>query len=106
MNSHNITPAQGIAEALNIQAAMWANKILTGKLNNSQAKFEISQSTNETEDMQGRVRKYLNAGLITDKTYAKKLDSQLDNLKRIAKTPPAAPQSITGSKDGLWSKKL
>ena len=104
--THNITAEQDVTEGLNLKAAMWANKILTGKLNNQQAKYEITQQGGDIADMETRVRKYLNAGLITDKTYAPKIDSRLANLKQHVKTPLVEAQSTSGSKDGLWSTNI
>jgi len=103
---YNITPEQQVFENLDQQASMWANKIMTRKMTNAQCKFEIAQQVEDIEDMQTRVRKYLKAGLVTKETYAKKLDSQLYRLKQRAKAAPEAAQSLTGSKDGLWSKSL
>ena len=107
-------------ENLDQQASMWAYKIMTRKLTNKQCKIEIArqfggewvqdveevQSIPDIQDMQTRVRKYLKAGLVTEETYAKKLDSQLYRLMQRVKAPPEPTQSITGSKDGLWSKSL
>ena len=104
--THNITPEQQVFHNLDIMASTWAYRIMTKKLSNDQCKFEITQQVDDIEDMQTRVRKYLNAGLVTEQTYAKKLDSQLYRLKQHAKAPPAQAQSPSGSKDGLWSKSL
>ena len=104
--AHTITTEQDTIEALNIQAAMWANRILTRKINNDQCKFEIAQQTNDIEDMQTRVRKYLNAGLVTEATFKTAAKEQIQRIRQQAKKPPAAVESTTGSKDGLWSKKL
>ena len=104
--AHTITAEQDIIEALNIKAAMWANRILTRKINNEQCKFEIAQQTNDIEDMQARVRKYLKAGLVTEATFKTAAQQQIQRIRQQAKKPPAAAQSTTGSKDGLWSKKL
>ena len=98
--THNITAEQDVTEGLNLKAAMWANKIMTFKA----TKQEVKQSTDA--DMQARIAKYVNAGLITDKTYAPKIDSRLANLKQHVKTPPVEAQSSSGSKDGLWSTNI
>ena len=105
--THNITPEQGIIESRNIQAAMWANQIMTKKLNNATCKFQITQSIppDEISDMQDRVRRYLKAGLVTAETYAPKLDNKLAQLREAARNKPIKHKAITGgSKDGLWSK--
>ncbi len=104
--SYSITPEQQAIENLNLQASMWANKIMTRKMTNAQCKFEIAQQVEDIEDMQARVRKYLKAGLVTEETYAKKLDSQLYRLKQRAKAAPEPTQSTSGSSDGLWSKSV
>ena len=105
--THNITPTQGIIEARNIKASMYANQIMTKKLNNATCKFQITQSTpaDEISDMQDRVRRYLKAGLVTAETYAPKLDNKLAQLRAAARNKPIERKVITGgSKDGLWSK--
>ena len=107
--SHNITPAQGIIESRNIQAAMWANRIMTKKINNSTCKYEIAQSTTSDliEDMEQRVRLYLKAGLVTAQTYSAPIDSKLERLRESVKAKPIEHKQIDGgSNDGLWSKKL
>jgi hypothetical protein len=103
--TYNITPEQGITESLNIQAAMWANRILTRKINNEQCKIEIWQAfkDHEINDMQDRVRKYLNAGLVTEATFKTPAQEQIERIKQQAKSPPAPVQSTSGSSDGLWS---
>ena len=101
--SHSITAEQETNEALNMQAAMWANKVLTRKINNEQCKSEVRQKVTDTVDMESRIRKYINAGLVTDATFKTKAQEQIERIKQQAKAPPAATQSITGSKDGLWS---
>ena len=101
--SHSITAEQETTEALNMQAAMWANRILTRKINNEQCKAEVRQKVTDVNDMEGRIRKYLNAGLVTDATFKTKAQEQIERIKQQAKAPPAATQSSTGSKDGLWS---
>ena len=105
--SHNITPAQGIIEARNIQAAMWANRIMTKKINNSTCKQEIAQSTSGdlVEDMMQRVRLYLKAGLVTAQTYSKPIDGRLAKLRESVKSKTIEYKEYSGgSKDGLWSK--
>ena len=74
--THNITPQQAIIEAKNIKAAMWANRIMTRKINNATCKYEIAQSTTSDliEDMEQRVRKYLKAGLVTAESFLQPLD--------------------------------
>ena len=107
--THNITPAQGIIEARNIQAAMWANRIMTKKINNSTCKYEIAQSTSGdlVEDMEQRVRLYLKAGLVTAQTYLVVIDSKLERLRESVKAKPIEHKKVNGgSNDGLWSKKL
>ena len=118
--AHTITAEQDIIEALNIKAAMWANRILTNKLSNESCKAEIAKQiggqniydpmddriTPEVQDMQTRVRKYLNAGLVTEATFKTAAQEQIQRIRQQAKKPPAAAQSTSGSKDGLWSKKL
>jgi hypothetical protein len=100
--SYNITPEQQLSHNLDMQASMWANKIMTRKLSNQQCKFEIAQQVDDIEDMQTRVRKYLDAGLVTEATFKTPAQEQIQRIKQQAKAPPAA-QSTTGSKDGLWS---
>lgn len=105
--THNITPEQQVFENLNLQASMWANKIMTRKMTNAQCKFEIAQQVEDIEDMQARVRKYLKAGLVTEEAYAKTpAQKQIDRIKQQAKAPPEAAQSTSGSSDGLWSKSV
>ena len=107
--SHNITPAQGIIESRNIQAAMWANRIMTKKINNSTCKQEIAQSTSGDliEDMEQRVRLYLKAGLVTAQAFSAPIDSKLERLRESVKSKTIEhKQVIGGSSDGLWSKKL
>jgi hypothetical protein len=104
MTSYNITPEQGVIESLNLQASMWANRIMTRKLSNQQCKYEIAQQVDDVDDMQTRVRKYLNAGLVTNETYAPKIDNSLARLREAAKSKPIEHKAHTGgSKDGLWS---
>ena len=71
--SYNITPEQDIIEGRNLKASMWANQIMTKKISNSQCKFQIAQSVDfeMITDMEGRVRRYLNAGLVTSKNVNK-----------------------------------
>tara|TARA_R110000744_G_scaffold57010_3_gene120036 strand:- start:2321 stop:2689 length:369 start_codon:yes stop_codon:yes gene_type:complete len=118
--TYNITPEQQLSENLDLQASMWAYRVMTRKMTNDQCKIEIArqfggewvqdaeeaQIIPEIQDMQARVRRYLKAGLVTEETYAKKLDSQLYRLKQRAKAAPEPTQSTSGSKDGLWSKSL
>ena len=99
--AHTITAEQDTIEALNIKAAMWANRIMTRKINNEQCKFEIAQQTSDIEDMQDRVRKYLNAGLVTEATFKTAAQEQIQRIRQQAKKPLAAAQSTSGSKDGL-----
>ena len=68
--THNIPKHQESEESKNIQAAMWANQIMTRKISNSTCKFQIAQSVDfdMINDMEDRVRRYLNAGLVTAKT--------------------------------------
>ena len=104
--SCSITSDQEIIEALNIKAAMWAHKIMTGKLNNEQCKYEIAQKIDDANDMQNRVRKYLSAGLITDETFKTAAQEQVKRIRQQAKASPASTQTSGGSKDGLWSKNI
>jgi hypothetical protein len=103
MTSYNITPEQQISHNLDMQASMWANRIMTRKITNQQCKYEIAQQVNNIDDMQARVRKYLDAGLVTEATFKTPAQEQIDRIKQQAKSPLAAKQSTTGSKDGLWS---
>ena len=118
--THNITPEQQVFENLDIMASTWAYRIMTRKLGKEECKAEVAKQIGgqniydvrddrvipQVQDMQARIAKYVNAGLVTEQTYAKKLDSQLYRLKQHAKAPPAQAQSPSGSKDGLWSKSL
>jgi hypothetical protein len=101
--AYNITQEQGVIESLNIQASMWANRIMTRKITNQQCKYEIAQQADDIDDMQTRVRKYLDAGLVTEATFKTPAQEQIERIKQQAKAPPAEAQSTTGSKDGLWS---
>jgi hypothetical protein len=101
--TYNITPEQQISHNLNMQASMWANRIMTRKITNQQCKLEIAQQVSNIGDMQARVRKYLNAGLVTEATFKTPAQEQIQRIKQQAKAPPAAAQSSGGSKDGLWS---
>jgi len=106
--TYNITPTQGIIEAKNIKAAMWANRIMTNKINNATCKYEIAQSTTSdlVEDMEQRVRLYLKAGLVTAEAYLKPIDSKLERLRQSVKSKPIEHKTYEGgSSDGLWSKK-
>lgn len=107
--THNITPSQGIIESRNIQAAMWANRIMNKKINNAKCKYEIAQSTSSdlVEDMEQRVRLYLKAGLVTAESFLQPLGSKLDRLRQSVKNKPIENKTYSGgSNDGLWSKKL
>ena len=104
--SHSITPEQQIIEDLDIQAATWANKIMTRKISNQQCKFEIAQQIDDINDMQTRVRRYLNAGLVTDATFKTAAQEQIERIKQQAKAKPVATQTTGGSKDGLWSTEI
>jgi hypothetical protein len=101
--TYNITPEQQLSHNLDMQASMWANRIMTRKITNQQCKYEIAQQVDNIEDMQDRVRKYLDAGLVTEATFKTPAQEQIDRIKQQAKAPPAQVQSIGGSKDGLWS---
>jgi hypothetical protein len=101
--THNITLEQQIFHNLDMQASMWANRIMTRKITNQQCKYEIAQQVSNIDDMQARVRKYLDAGLVTEATFKTPAQEQIDRIKKQAKAPPAAAQSTGGSKDGLWS---
>tara|TARA_R110002126_G_scaffold26326_1_gene89088 strand:+ start:141 stop:479 length:339 start_codon:yes stop_codon:yes gene_type:complete len=104
--SHSITPEQQIIENLDMQASTWANKIMTRKISNQQCKFEIAQQIDDINDMQTRVRRYLNAGLATEATFKTAAQEQIERIKQQAKAPPAQTQATGGSKDGLWSKSI
>jgi hypothetical protein len=104
--SYTITAEQEVIGSLNLKAAMWANKIMTRKINNEQCKAEVRQQISNFEDMETRIRKYLNAGLVTEATFKNKAQQQIERIKQQAKAPPAQTQAITGSKDGLWSKNI
>jgi len=104
--SYNITPEQQLSENLDQKASTWAYRVMTLKLTNDQCKFEIAQQIEDTEDMQDRVRKYLKAGLITEETFKTPAQKQMERIKQQAKAPPEAAQSITGSKDGLWTRSV
>jgi hypothetical protein len=101
--TYNITPEQQLSHNLDMQASMWANRIMTRKITNQQCKYEIAQQVSNIGDMQARVRKYLDAGLVTEATFKTPAQEQIDRIKQQAKASPAATQSTTGSKDGLWS---
>ena len=106
--TYNITPEQGIIESRNIQAAMWANRIMTNKINNEQCKLEIAQQIPENDfgDMLNRVRRYLSAGLVTAEAYLKPIDSKLERLRQSVRNKPIEHKTYEGgSSDGLWSKK-
>jgi hypothetical protein len=99
----NITPEQQISHNLDMQASMWANRIMTRKITNQQCKLEIAEQVSNIGDMQARVRKYLNAGLVTEATFKTPAQEQIQRIKQQVKAPPSATQSSGGSKDGLWS---
>jgi hypothetical protein len=101
--TYNITPKQQISHNLDMKASVWANRIMTRKLSNQQCKYEIAQQVDDIDDMQARVRKYLDAGLVTEATFKTPAQEQIQRIKQQAKAPPAAAQSSGGSKDGLWS---
>jgi hypothetical protein len=101
--TYNITPEQQLSHNLDMQASMWANRIMTRKITNQQCKYEIAQQVNNIDDMQARVRKYLYAGLVTEATFKTPAQEQIQRIKQQAKAPPAQAQSSGGSKDGLWS---
>jgi hypothetical protein len=101
--TYNITPEQQISHNLDMQASMRANRIMTRKITNQQCKLEIAGQVSNIGDMQARVRKYLNAGLVTEATFKTPAQEQIQRIKQQAKAPLAATQSTTGSKDGLWS---
>jgi hypothetical protein len=103
--TYNITPQQQIYHNLDMQASMWANRIMTRKLSNQQCKLEVAQQLPEKDfgDMLTRIRRYLNAGLVTEATFKTPAQEQIERIKQQAKAPPVQAQSTTGSKDGLWS---
>jgi hypothetical protein len=101
--TYNITPEQQISHNLDMQASMWANRIMTSKITNQQCKLEIAEQVSNIGDMQARVRKYLNAGLVTEATFKTPAQEQIQRIRQQAKAQPAATQLTTGSKDGLWS---
>jgi len=106
---HNIPKHQEAEEVKNIKAAMWANRIMTKKINNATCKYEIAQSTSRDliEDMEQRVRLYLKVGLVTAEAFIQPVDSQLNRLRQAVRSKPLpATQNTNGSSDGLWSKKL
>ena len=86
---------------------MWANRVLTRKINNEQCKAEVRQQASDVSDMEGRIRKYINTGLVTDATFKNQAQQRIDVIKQQAKAPPVTQaQSTSGSKDGLWSKSI
>ena len=103
--SHSITAEQETTEALNMQAAMWANQIMTFKITKKLCQAEVAKlfDIDKAKDMEARIVKYVRAGLVTDATFKTKAQEQIERIKQQAKAPPAAVQSSTGSKDGLWS---
>jgi len=105
--THNITQEQDIIEGRNLKAAMWANRIMTNKINNSTCKHEIAQSTTSDliADMEQRVRRYLKAGLVTADAYLKLIDSKLERLRQSVRNKPIEHKTYEGgSSDGLWSR--
>jgi hypothetical protein len=117
MMTYNITPEQQIFHNLDMQASMWANRIMTRKITKEECKFEVAKKIGgqniydvrddrvipEVQDMQARIARYVNAGLVTAATFKTPAQEQIDRIKQQAKAPPSAVQSIGGSKDGLWS---
>ena len=103
--SHSITAEQHIIAGLDMQASVWANKIMTFKITKKLCQAEVAKifDINEAKDMEARIVKYVRAGLVTEATFKTKAQEQIERIKQQAKAPPAATQSITGSKDGLWS---
>lgn len=104
--THNITPQQQLTENLDIKAAMWANRIMTRKISNQQCKQEIWQefADHETRDIEDRVRKYLNKGLITSEHYEPKIDESLNRIRQAVNKPTKT--YTNGSEDGLWSTEV
>ena len=103
---YNITAEQQVFLNLDMQASTWAWRIMTRKITNKQCKFEIAQQINNADDMQSRVRKYLNAGLVTEATFKNKSQNQIERIKQHAKAPSEDVKPILRSKDGLWSKSV
>jgi hypothetical protein len=115
--SYNITPEQQISHNLDMQASMWANRIMTRKLSREECKFEVAKQIGgqniydprddrvipQVQEMQARITRYLNAGLVTEATFKTKSQEQIERIRQQAKAPRASAQSTTGSKDGLWS---
>jgi hypothetical protein len=103
--TYNITPAQGITESLNIQAAMWANRIMTRKITKGDCRAEVAKlyAIDKANNMEARIIKYVKAGLVTEAAFKAPAQEQIERIKQQAKTPPAQAQSTSGSSDGLWS---
>ena len=118
--SHNITPEQQISHNLDMQASTWANKIMTRKLTKEECKSEVAKQIGgqniydarddrvipQVQDMQARIARYVNAGLVTEATFKNAAQQQIERIKQQAKAPPAQTQATGGSKDGLWSKSI
>jgi hypothetical protein len=105
--TYNITPEQQIYHNLDMQASMWANRIMTRKLSKELCRAEVTKLFDiaNAKDMESRITRYVNAGLVTKETYAPKIDNSLARLRKAAKSKPIEHKSHTGgSKDGLWSK--
>ena len=105
MTNYNITPEQQLSHNLDMQASMWANKIMTRKLTKEGCRAEVAKllSIENATDMESRITRYVKAGLVTKATFKTPAQEQIERIKQQAKAPPAAAQSTTGSKDGLWS---
>jgi hypothetical protein len=103
--TYNITPEQQISHNLDMQASMWANRIMTRKLSKELCRVEVAKlfDINNAKDMESRITRYVNAGLVTEATFKTAAQEQIQRIKQQAKAPPAQVQSIGGSKDGLWS---
>jgi hypothetical protein len=115
--TYNITPEQQISHNLDMQASMWANRIMTRKITKEECKFEVAKQIGgqniydvrddrvipQVQDMQARITRYVNAGLVTEATFKTPAQEQIQRIKQQAKAPPATTKSSGGSKDGLWS---
>ena len=107
--NYNITPEQGVIESLNLQASMWANRIMTRKITKVECREEVSKlyAIDKANDMESRITRYVNAGLVTNETYAPKIDNSLARLREAAKSKPIEHKAHNGgSKDGLWSTEI
>lgn len=102
--THNITPEQQLSHNLDMQASMWANRIMTRKLTKELCRVEVTKLFDMTsaKDMESRITRYVKAGLVTEATFKTPAQEQIERIRQQAKAPPAA-QSTQGSKDGLWS---